>query len=512
MKKLLLYIILNSSFINAQISPSIEWQKCLGGSQNDYPFCISQTFDMGYIVGGYSFSNDGDVAGNHGGFDYWVVKLNSLGGIQWQKSLGGSVADECYSLQQTADGGYILAGSSRSNDGDVTGNQGNNDVWIVKLSSTGSIQWQKTFGSISGEGASSVKQTTDGGYVVAGYASINGGDVSGAHGNDDFWILKLDSNGNLQWQKCLGGTDDDLASSIEQTADGGYIVGGGSKSIDGDVTGNHGLNDYWVVKLSTTGSVQWQKSIGGSGDDGAASLQQTSDGGYIIIGNTSSNDGDVFGYHPSGTDGWIVKLNSLGSIEWQKCLGGPGIDSGSSIKQTTDGGYIASGRSASIGGDVTLNHGQLDTWVIKLDSIGFIQWQNSYGSPFSEESYSIQQTSDGGYIALSIVILDGGDVSGSHGNYDYWVVKLSPLTGLRENENAEKIIVTPNPSNGKVTFNCQENEYKIEIIDIKGRIVFKTISKNSINTIDLNEKDKGIYFYKITNSNKVIQQGKIIIQ
>ncbi|MCF8293672.1 MAG: hypothetical protein K9I70_07660, partial [Chitinophagaceae bacterium] len=346
MKKLIyvfLFIVIESTATFAQ-SPTIQWQKCLGGSSWEQAMSINQTVDGGYIVAGYSASNDGDVTGNHGSADYWVVKLNSTGVVQWQKSLGGSGDDAAFSVQQTADSGYIVAGWSASNDGDVTGNHGYADYWVVKLTATGVIQWQKSLGGTGSDYPYSIQQTADSGYIVAGYSYSTDGDVTGNHGSADYWVVKLNSTGVVQWQKSLGGTGGDGAYSIQQTADSGYIVAGGSESNDGDVTGNHGSADYWVVKLNSTGVVQWQKSLGGSGDDAANSIQQTADSGYIVAGYSTSNDGDVTGNHGSG-DYWVVKLNSTGVVQWQKSLGGSGDDAANSIQQTADSGYIVAGGS-----------------------------------------------------------------------------------------------------------------------------------------------------------------------
>jgi len=290
--------------------PSIEWQKCFGGSSEDFTSLIKQTNDGGYIIVGGSESNDGDVTGHHGDSDYWIVKLTSGGAIDWQKCFGGSGSDWASSIQQTSDGGYIVAGYSSSNNSDVTGNLGGSDSWIVKLTSTGSIQWQKSLGGSSDDSAESIQQTSDGDYIVAGGSESNDGDVTGHHSSSDtmdYWIVKLTSGGAINWQKSLGGSGYDLANLIQQTSEGGYIVAGQSDSKDGDVTGNHGGHDYWIVKLASTGSIEWQKCFGGSGWDQYTSIQQTSDGSYIVAGYSSSNGGDVTGNH-GGYDYWVVKL------------------------------------------------------------------------------------------------------------------------------------------------------------------------------------------------------------
>ncbi|MFT3703766.1 MAG: gliding motility-associated C-terminal domain-containing protein [Agriterribacter sp.] len=408
-------------------SPSIEWQKSLGGSDIERVYSIQQTTDGGYIVTGYSYSNDGDVSGHHGITDFWVVKLDATGAIQWQRSLGGSGDEYAYSIHQTADGGYIIAGLSGSNDGDVSGNHGGSeDCWIVKLDATGNIQWQKSLGGSADDRAASIQQTTDGGYIIAGISTSNNGDVSGNHGAIDCWIVKLDATGNIQWQKCLGGSNTDKATSVQQTADGGYIIGGNSRSNNGDLTLNHGDYDYWVVKLDAAGILQWQKSLGGSGTDLLASIQQTADGGYIVGGNSSSNDGDVTGNH-GGSDYWVVKLGATGDIQWQKSLGGSGNELGYSILQSIDGGYVMAGVSRSNDGDVTGNHGLDDEWVVKLDATGNTIWQKCFGGSGGEDLRSIRQTADGGYILGGASGSNDGDVTGNHGNADFWIVKLCDL-------------------------------------------------------------------------------------
>ena len=348
---------------------AIQWQKSLGGSDDDVALTIRQTSDGGYIVAGYSASNDGDVSGNHGGDDYWIVKLSGTGAVQWKESLGGSNDERPYSIRQTSDGGYIVAGYSASNNGDVSGNHGGNDDWIVKLSSAGAVQWQKCLGGSGDDEAYSLQQTPDGGYIIAGDSYSNDNDVSGNHGGDDYWIVKLTSAGAIEWQKSFGGSDNEEPYSITRTTDGGYIIAGYTVSPDGDVSINHSfdeLADYWIVKLTSTGVMEWEKSFGGSDDDIATGIQQTPDGGYIVGGYSASADGDVSGNH-GFSDYWIVKLDSDGGAQWTKSIGGTGDDFAYAIDRNTDGSYVVAGGSYSNDGDASGNHGDLDFWVVKLE-------------------------------------------------------------------------------------------------------------------------------------------------
>ncbi|PHR49568.1 MAG: hypothetical protein COA32_00120 [Fluviicola sp.] len=423
MKRILfLPLLLISSFGFAQ-EPVIEWQKSLGGSANDHARSIKQTVDGGYIVAGQTESNDGDVIGNNGGYDFWIVKLDVVGDTNWQKTYGGSSDDMMSSIEQTTDGGYIVVGSSVSNDGDVSVNQGSYDYWVVKIDATGNITWQKSFGGSGNDAASSIKQTLDDGYIIIGNSDSNDGNVSGNHGFYDYWILKLDAAGNITWQKSLGGTGYDFGSSIQQTTDGGFIVAGRSQSSNGDVSGNHGDYDYWIVKLDGVGNIIWQKSLGGSWSDQPGSIQQTTDGGYIVAGQSYSINGDVTG-SIGGWDYWIVKLNTSGNITWQKSYGGSEDDRPGSIQQTTDGGYIVTGRSQSNDVDVTVNNGGDDYWIIKLDLAGNIIWQKSLGGSGNESGSSIEQTTDGGYIVAGFSYSNDGDVTGNNGGTDGWIVKI----------------------------------------------------------------------------------------
>ena len=408
------------------------WQRTMGGSDLDVSWSIQQTNDGGYIITGFSSSNDHDVSGNHGYFDYWIVKITSTGKLDWQKSLGGSDLDLSWSIQQTNDGGYIIAGFSESNDGDVSGNHGKSDYWIVKLTSTGELDWQKSLGGSDRDESYSIEQTNDGGYIIAGCSESNDGDVSGNHGDYDYWIVKLTSTGEIDWQKSLGGSDLERAHSIQQTTDGGYIIAGYTWSNDGDVSGYHGTRDFWIVKLTSTGKLDWQRSLGGYQNELAYYIQQTNDGGYIIAGESNSGNGDVTDTY-GGSDYWIVKLTSTGELDWQRSIGGSDDDYAYSVQQTNDGGYIIAGSSESNDGNVSENHGNYDYWIVKLTSTGELDWEKSLGGSDLDESFSIQQTTDRGYVIAGCSESNDGDVSENHGSRDYWIVKLTSTGELDVN-------------------------------------------------------------------------------
>jgi hypothetical protein len=301
---------------------NIIWQKCYGGSDFDAGQALIQTYDGGFVFAGYTMSVDGDLANINfyeNSFQGWIVKIDTIGTIQWQKLIGGLGEDFLYSIQLTSDSGFIVAGVTSSHDGDVIGNNGVESAWVVKLSNTGSIQWQKCIGSGNYSKATDVKQCSDGGYIVACEKMVPVGTEMGySHG----YVIKLTSSGNVEWEKQLGGNRDDFLNSIQETVDGGFIVGGSTYSWDGDLQGTPylGYLDYWIIKLSSIGNIEWQRRFGGNNNDRLLSIQQTSDLGYILAGETKSMDHDVVGIHNNGSstyyyDMWIVKISPTVKIE-----------------------------------------------------------------------------------------------------------------------------------------------------------------------------------------------------
>lgn len=483
-------------FIEAQ--PSIDWEKSLGGSGSEDAYAVQQTTDGGYIVAGWTTSFDGDVTNYHGGLDYWVVKLNSTGAITWQKAFGGTGNERANAVQQTSDGGYIVAGLSNSTNGDITANHGSYDYWIIKLDGTGMLMWEKSFGGTGIDYAESIQQTSDGGYIVVGRSNSTNGDITANKGLYDYWTIKLDSTGVLIWEKSLGGTSIDEGYSILQTRDSGYIVVGESYSNDGDVTGNHGDADLWVAKLNHVGAITWQKSIGGTDLDYGYSIQQTKDGGYIILGSTESNDGDVTHNH-GHYDYWLVKLSLTGSLMWQKTLGGTNRDHGFSIQQTIDGGYIVAGSIESNDGDVTHNHGYSDYWLAKLSPTGSIIWEKSLGGTSLEQGRSIQQTTDGGYIIVGEAHSNDGDISNNYGGSDFWVVKLSSFVGVNKLLPQKTLKVYPNPTknNVMITIDAKSMGAFYTIYNNLGQLVQSGQLQKSNTTVKLADLQNGIYTIKV---------------
>jgi hypothetical protein len=359
----------------------IGWTKTFGGADSDWARSVQQTNDGGYIVAGVTDSYGA------GGTDAWLIKADADGIKEWDQTFGGTGWDRANSVQQTSDGGYIVAGFTYSY------GAGGRDAWLIKTDSLGNKQWDKTFGGIGWDDASSVQQTTDGGYIVAGETGSYGA------GSGDVLLIKTDPAGNMQWYKTLGGSDYDAGRCVQQTGDGGYIIVGNTLSFGA------GSTDVWLIKTDANGVKEWDETFGGSSTEHGKSVQQTADGGYII--GAYSEASDILG------DAWLIKTDANGNKEWDETFGGPGYDADEFLdaRQTTDGGYIIAAETSSYGA------GSCDAWLIKTDGFGIQTWEKTFGGPDCDYAYSVQQTNDGGYILV------GGTASYGAGSHDVWLIK-----------------------------------------------------------------------------------------
>jgi len=359
------------------------WNKTFGGSNIDVGYYVEQTTDSGYIITGYTRSYGAN------GHNVWLIKTDFMGNEQWNKTFGGANDDEGQSVQQTSDGGYIISGWTKSY------GSGGKDLWLIKTDDEGNEQWNKWFGGTSDDGGTSVRQTTDGGYITTGYTSSYGA------GSVDVWLIKTDSSGNQVWNKPLGGASSDGAWCIQITTDGGFILTGWTYSYGPGYVGN-----VWLVKTDNLGNQQWSKVFGGTEVDRGYYVWQTTDGGYIITGYTDSFGAGLY-------DMLLIKTDSSGNEQWTKTFGGSGRDYGYSVQQTISGGYIIVGYTLSFGA------GSEDVWLVKTDSDGNKEWDETFGGTYSDEGFSVQQANDGGYI------LTGHTLSHGAGVHDVWLLKIT---------------------------------------------------------------------------------------
>ena len=465
-------------------APTVQWQRSLGGTNGEELFDIRQTADGGYIMTGIATSSNGDVSENFGEDDLWVVKLDSAGTLQWERSYGGSENDRGVSIVQTPDGGYIVGGITWSNDGDVTGHHGDWDIWVLRLDSSGDLLWQRSLGGPIREMGGHVALAPDGGFYVAGSAKSFSGDLTGNNGDFDFWIFKLAANGDLVWQHNFGGSEEDFAFGIHTTSDGGLIVCGHAFSANMDVTINQGWSDAWVIKLAANGDLDWKRTYGGSSYDGGTSIQQTTDGGYIMSGSTMSSDGDLTANN-GGWDMWVLKLDPSGDIQWQTSSGGTSIDIAVSVSQTSDGGHIVAGHSDSGNGDFPINQGEEDTWLLRLDPAGALLWQRSFGGSGYDWASTAQQTADGGYIFGGSTTSSNGDVLANNGLVDFLVVKFGADdigTSIDPIEELDRIRLSPNPAHDQLVIDLDldgSDPVRMEIFNSIGQEVF-SIAENDL--------------------------------
>jgi len=364
-----------------QEAPKVEWDKTFGGSETDKANFVQQTTDGGYILVGCTESYG---AGKE---DVWLIKTDTKGNKVWDKIFGGLKYDRFFSVQQTIDNGYILAGWTESYGAGLW------DVWLIKTDTQGNKVWEQTFGGPDRDWANSVQQTTDGGYILVG-----GTESYGARGADA-WLVKTDAEGNKEWEQTFGGSHADYAYSVQQTNDNGYILAGWTYSYGAG-------GDAWLVKTDTEGNKEWEQTFGGSESDYAHSVQQTPDGGYILAGIRDSRG--VW-----SSNAWLIKTDTQGNKVWEQTFGGPDRDRANCVQQTPDGGYILAGSASSYGA------GYSDAWLIKTDAEGNKEWDQTFGGSREDWADSVQQTTDGGYI------LAGETRSYGAGSADAWLIKLS---------------------------------------------------------------------------------------
>ncbi len=419
---------------------NIDFVKTFGGSNEDDAVSVILANDGNYLVFGSTQSNDGDIIDKTAtDSDFWLLKLTPTGEKLWSKTYGGSSDERASKIEKTSDGGYILSGYSRSDDGDVlSGNEGFHDYWVVKINSEGAIQWENHFGFSGSDQAFDAFQTTDRGYFVTGFLDVsasgqqgndfggdnNTGNTRGTnHGVGEYWAVKLDANGQKVWRRYFGGTNNDRSYDALQTADGGYLMVGASESNDFDILDDKGSYDFWAVRLNANGDKLWTKSFGGSEIDVGYALTKTTDGNYIIVGDTRSNDKDVTNAKGSA-DAWAVKFSDTGEKIWQKTYGGPEFESARSIHATSNGTYVIAGNTRGNSGDFTINKGQNDALVYIIDETGAIKFQKTVGGSSLDFAEDAMYTSDNKIVIVGNTESNNQDIPQNRGIKDLLIIKL----------------------------------------------------------------------------------------
>ena len=510
MKKLFFVVFLIICSANAQV-PTIGWQKTIGGSLSDDITIVKKTPDGGYILGGSSNSNiSGEKSENSkGDFDYWIVKVNGVGEIEWQHTIGGALKDLLTSLLLTSDGGYLLGGHSLS---EISGDKsescrGNSDYWIVKVDSLGNIQWDKTIGGSEKDELNVVDQTIDGNYILGGnsLSGISGEKSEICRGGADYWILKIAPTGTILWDRTYGGTLTDFYAQVARTSDGGCIVAGQSFSaISGDRTvAQSWTPDCWILKLDENGNIQWQK---GYRVTDIGSITESAFGGFIISG-TSFNvfyTRDIDSYQDYAV---IVRLNNSGNYMWHF------------NNQITGNDCIAIKASEDTNGNIyflTRSSPGWNSYVTKISPTGSSLWNRHFVSSGIEYPGTLEFAHDGGIIAAlaSDSNTFGDKAEDSRGLIDMWIIKFQPENLAIPDPEAEPntFIAYPVPVDNLLYIknNNVTTEFKLEITNAVGQIVHQQ-NYNSLETIKINFPfPKGIYVVRCQSGTAKSQIIKII--
>jgi len=483
MKSLTIILLLSVATLSYAQPPDTLWTRTHGGTRNDGANAVQQTADGGYIVAGETNSFGA------GEDDFYLVKTNSQGDTIWTRAYREILGGWAYSVQQTTDGGYIVAGYTPFFPGYYC------DFYLVKTNSQGDTLWTRIYGGTHDDRAYSVQQTTDGGYIVAGFTYSFGA------GWRDFYLVKTNNQGDTLWTRTYGGSSDDMACSIQQTTDGGYIMAGRTGSFG---AGNW---DFYLVKTNSQGDTLWTRTYGGTGSDEAYSVQQTNDGGYIIAGSTES-------FGAGSVDFYLVKTDSQGDTLWTRTYGGLYADGAYSVQRdTTDGGYIVAGWTYSFG------VGGTDFYLVKTNSHGDTLWTCTYGGTNTDCAYSVQQTIDGGYIVAGWTYSFGADFS------DCYLVKLSSESSV------EPISLSlpsryslhpnyPNPFNPstRISYDLPSpSPVTLEVFDLLGRRLgtltdgMQPAGNYSV-LFDGSALPSGLYFYRLNAGNFVQTQKMVLLK
>ncbi len=362
----------------------ISFRRTFGGDKLDEGSCVQQTSDGGYVTTGMTSSfGDGD-------WNTWLVKVDPGGTEQWSRTFGITAGqyEGGESLQETADGGFIIVGTI------LSAGPNDYDAQLIRTNGNGRRLWSKTFGGGGWDWGRFVRQTSDGGFIITGWTDSQGA------GGGDLWLLKTDARGTEEWNRTYGGIENDHGNCIQPTSDGGYIITGAT------ISNSVGNDDLWLIKTDSAGTAQWMLTFGGKGYEEGHFVQITSDGGYIVVGSTTSTGAGE-------SDVWLIKLGPNGRTDWTRTFGGVEWDWGNAVHETPDGGYILVGTTLSFGA------GGSDVWLIKTDADGQEEWSRTYGGHSLDFGLSVQPTTDGGYI------IAGQTYSFGSGNGDLWLIKTN---------------------------------------------------------------------------------------
>ena len=501
----LLLLVIYSHFSYSQ---DVLWEKSYGGKHAEFLADVLSTPDYGFLLAGSSLSekNGNKEMVSSGNFDYWLWKMDEHGSPEWQKSFGGSGMDFLQNVQLTADGGFILVGTSNSpKSGQKKDNsKGQDDLWIIKLDAKGNEQWQRTIGGSGQEQVATIRRTKDGGYIVGGSSQSGKSEdkTEENFGNLDYWVVKLSSDGKIEWQETYGGKNLDQLKTVEQTPDGGYIIGGYSNSpaSGNKQSDNIGAGDYWIIKTDKQGAIEWQRTLGADGDDHLAVVIQCKSGGYLLGGSSNSNpSNDKSKSNGKGTDFWVVRLDTDGQTIWQETYNYGKFDQLTSIIENDDHTFLIGGYAHSEVNEGNKDKKDINDYIaLKINDKGEELWSKTVGSDGEDILSRLIETRDGGYLlAGTSKGKPSRDKNGGNGGSDFWVVKLKDR--YKKELDKPAIEALPNPAqqftNIIVGYDFQTGT--ASVFDLSGRQLQQFSIDGRTVPVDLSQYPEGIYIVEI---------------
>ncbi|MDD5528765.1 MAG: T9SS type A sorting domain-containing protein [bacterium] len=486
--------ILFTANVHAAVSISDTlWTRTFGGTSSEVGNSVQQTSDGGFVIAGTTKSFGAGVE------DVYLVRTNSSGDTLWTKAFGGTSSDYGNSVQQTQDGGFIIAGTTKSFG---IGAPTYSNVYLIKTNSSGDTLWTRTFGDFSNEDGYSVQSISGGtnGFIIAGSTTSFGA------GGGDIYLVRTNSSGDTIWTRTYGGSNNDWGAYVQKTQDGGFIITGGASSFGA------GSYDAYLVRTDSLGDTLWTRAFGGTSYDYGKSVQQTQDGGFIITGETSSFGTGTPGYY----NVYLIKTNSSGDTLWTRTFGGTKDDYGNSVQQAQDGGFIIAGQTQSFG---IATPTYFNVYIIKTNSSGNALWTKTFGGIYSDVGNSVQSVSD----ADSGFIIAGTTGTFGETSGDVYLIRLSKEVGVEEKLNIKnqisKLEISQNPFSRSTIISYSvwnSRDCSINLYDISGKCI-KTITNEpkpagtySIN-LNANELKTGIYFLQLNaNGTKITKKITII--
>ena len=463
----------------------------------------------------------------------FVIKVDGNGDVRWKRTFGGTYPDIGHSITNTSDGSVLITGTTMSNDGDFKNlSNGWTDVFVIKIDENGSVLWKKLFGGSSDEGGYSIS-TMNGDILITGSTYSNDGDFKGmVKGKSDIFVMKLDKDGNVLWTKTFGGNDDEVGYSITTTSDGSCLVTGMVESSDDDFFGmNKGGKDVFVIKLDVDGNLLWMKTFGGVGNETGYTITTSSDEGYMITGETSSNDSDFKGMNKGDVDVFIVKLDRDGSILWKKSFGGTSEDVSKSLVHTSDGSLLFAVETSSTDGDFdNVGMGRANINVFKVDKDGEIRWKKVYGGTRIEDDFSTGVSEDDHILLTGRTSSNDGDFEGmSKGGFegDIFIIKLdsngnlNPSTSVTDYTSiTPSLLVTPNPisTSSTVVFSTgTPTTVRIELLNTLGESVsvlhdgFLESGEHRV-SLGVSSVSSGLYYVRMTSEGTVNSTRVVLVK